>query len=225
MLWRRVATTSYSSCCDFKICDVDIMSSDELRKEFVKLRKEFMGASASKLKKHELEHRMAVLKQAMALKVETPEPETARSGPPAAREVKTKKVAIDEETEIIKPVAPKDGKAHVANYKKKAKAEETAPVPAPAPAPASVPAEKPKKARKVPPKVVLEEEPVAPKPKVEKPKVEKPKKSKATAAPKMDPPSPEDEPKEKEAPAPVVVGPIKLPGGVRKLPEQEVYFN
>ncbi len=183
------------------------------------MRKEFMGASASKLKRHELEHRMAVLKQAMTLKVDTPEPETARSGPPAAREVKTKKVAIDEETEVIKPVAPKEGRAHVANYKKKAKVEE-----APAPAPAPTPVEKPKKARKVPPKVILDEEPVAPKPKIDKPKADKPKKSKATAAPKTEAPAPEAEP-EAPAPAPVVAAPVKLPGGCRKLPDAEVYFN
>jgi hypothetical protein len=200
------------------------MSAEDLRKEFVKLRKEFMGASASKLKRHELEHRMSVLKQAMALKSEVPEAEVARSGPPAAREVKTKKVAIDEETEVNKPVAPKDGRAHVANYKKKAKVEEPAAAPAPAPAPA--PAEKPKKVRKVPPKVVLPEEPAAPKPKAE-PKAEpKPKapKSKATAAPKTDPPAPEPE-KTVDTPAPAVVAPIKLPGGVRRMPENDVYFN
>lgn len=192
-------------------------STDEIRKQFVALRKEFMGASASKLKRNELEHRMSVLKQAMALKSEVPEAEVARSGPPAAREVKTKKVAIDEETEINKPVAPKDGRAHVANYKKKAKVEE--PVPAPAPAPVE---EKPKKVRKVPPKVILPEEPVAPKPKAE-PKPKAPK-SKATAAPKTDPPAPEPE-ATVDTPAPAVVAPIKLPGGVRRMPENNIHFN
>lgn len=193
------------------------MGADDVRKQFLTLQKEFMGGNpASKLKKHELEHKMDVLRKAMAMKVDTPEPAPARSGPPAAREVKTKKVVINEETEINKPVAPKEGKAHVSHYKKKAKEEPTVEI---------VVEEKPaapKKARKVPPKVVLPDEPVAPKPKAEP----KPKKSKATAAPKTEAPIGESEPSEPVA-APVVVAPvaIKLPGGVRKLPESEVQFN
>lgn len=204
------------------------MGTDDLRKQFVAMQKEFLGGAASKLKKHELEHRMELMKKAMALKDEVPEPEKARSGPPAAREVKTKKVAIDADTEVVKPVAPKEGKAHVANYKKKAKAEpevEAAPV-------VEKPAA-PKKVRKMPPKVVLPDEPVAPKPKAEaKPKVkaepkteEKPKAPRKPKAPKVEAPAAEPE---TPAPAPaalVVETPVKLPGGVRRLPETELYLN
>lgn len=195
------------------------MGTDDLRKQFVAMQKEFLGGAASKLKKHELEHRMELMKKAMALKDEVPEPEKARSGPPAAREVKTKKVAIDADTEVVKPVAPKEGKAHVANYKKKAKAEpevEAAPV-------VEKPAA-PKKVRKMPPKVVLPDEPVAPKPKAEaKPKTEaKPRKPKA---PKVDAPAAEPETPAPAPAAPVVETPIKLPGGVRRLPEGELYLN
>jgi hypothetical protein len=186
------------------------MSAAELRKQFLALQKEFMGGSpAGKMKRHELEHRMAVLKHAMSVKAETPEPEPARSGPPAAREVKTKKVAIDAETEVTKPIAPSEGKAHVTHYKKKPKAEVTEA------APVAEKPEKPKKVRKVPPKVELPDEPVAPKPRA----APKPK-SKATAEPKTDLPPPEP-----ETPPPAPAAPVKLPGGCRRMPDAELYIN
>lgn len=194
------------------------MGADDLRKQFVAMQKEFLGGAASKLKKHELEHRMELMKKAMALKDEVPEPEKARSGPPAAREVKTKKVAIDADTEVVKPVAPKEGKAHVANYKKKAKAEpevEAAPV-------VEKPAA-PKKVRKMPPKVVLPDEPVAPKPKAKA--EEKPKAPRKPKAPKVEAPAAEPETPAPAPAAPVVETPVKLPGGVRRLPEGELYLN
>lgn len=213
------------------------MGIGDLRKEFLKLQKEFLGGPVGKLKAHEVEHRMAALKAAMAAKSEIPEPPPKRVGPPAAREVKTKKVALDEETEVTKPVAPKDGKVHATSYKKKTKTEEAAPVEKPAPkprkapkveteaAPAAAPAaEKPKKPRRVPPKVVLDEE-VTPKPSLvveEKAAKPKPKpKSKATAPPKTDlAPEPEA-----PAPEPVVEKPVKLPGGCRRMPEADLYLN
>lgn len=191
------------------------MSAADLRKQFLALQKEFMGGSpAGKMKRHELEHRMAVLKHAMSIKSETPEPEPARSGPPTAREVKTKKVSIDEDTEVIKPIAPSEGKVHGTHYKKKPVAEvvEGAPV--------VEKSEKPKKVRIAPPKVVLPDEPVAPKPKADsKPKAAPKPKSKATAEPNTAPPAPEPV----TPPAPVVSA--KIPGGCRRVPDAEMYLN
>lgn len=192
------------------------MAKDELRKQFVALQKEFLGGGpVSKMRRHEIEHRMAVLRHAMSIKAETPEPDEAALGAPSAREVKTKKVAIDAETEVTKPMAPTEGGGHGTHYKRKPKAEaEAAPV-VEKPAP-------PKKVRKVPPKVVLAEEgaPVAPKPKA----APKPK-SKATAPPKTDLPAPEPETPPAPAPAPVVEKPAKLPGGCRRMPDADLYLN
>lgn len=210
------------------------MGVSDLRKEYLKLQKEFLGGPVGKLKAHEVEHRMAALKAAMAAKADIPEPAPKRAGPPKAREVKTKKVALDDETEVTKPVAPKEGKVHATSYKKKAKTEESAPVEKPAPKPRKVavpkvetepvaaPAEKPKKARRVPPKVVLADD-ESPKPTLaveEKPKPKPKPKSKATAAPKTElAPEP-------EAPAPAVVEkPVKLPGGCRRMPDAELYLQ
>jgi hypothetical protein len=211
------------------------MGVSDLRKEYLKLQKEFLGGPVGKLKAHEVEHRMAALKAAMAAKSEIPEPAPKRIGPPKAREVKTTKVSLDEETEVTKPVAPKEGKAHATSYKKKAKTEESAPVEKPAPKPrkapkveteaVAAPAEKPKKARRVPPKVVLteDESPKATLAVEEKPKPKPKPKSKATAAPKTDlAPEPEAP---APAPAPVVEKPVRLPGGCRALPASDLYLN
>jgi hypothetical protein len=209
------------------------MGVGDLRKEYLKLQKEFLGGPVGKLKAHEVEHRMAALKAAMAAKTDIPEPAPKRAGPPKAREVKTKKVALDDETEVTKPVAPKEGKVHATSYKKKAKTEEAAPVEKPAPKPrkapkvetepVAAPAEKPKKARRVPPKVVLTDD-ESPKPTLaveEKPKPKPKPKSKATAEPKTElAPEPEA-----PAPAPVVEKPVRLPGGCRALPASDLYLN
>lgn len=211
------------------------MGIGDLRKEFLKLQKEFLGGPVGKLKAHEVEHRMAALKAAMAAKTDIPEPAPKRAGPPKAREVKTKTVALDDETEVTKPVAPEGGKVHATSYKKKVKTEEAAPVEKPAPKPRKVavpkveteaapaaPAEKPKKPRRIPPKVVLKED-ETPKPSLVVEEAAKPKpkpKSKATGAPKITAPEPEI-----EAPAPVVEKPVKLPGGCRALPASELYLN
>lgn len=203
------------------------MGISDLRKEYLKLQKEFLGGPVMKLKAHEVEHRMAALKVAMAAKSDIPEPAPKRIGPPKAREVKTTKVTIDEETEVTKPVAPKEGAVHARTYKKAA--AKAAPAPEPAPVPAA--AEKPKKARRVPPKVVLDESAESPAPKAPKKaatpslaveeKPAKPKKSKATAEPKTDlAPEPEA-----PAPASVVEKPAKLPGGCRRMPDAEVYLH
>lgn len=201
------------------------MGIGDLRKEFMKLQKEFLGGPVGKLKAHEVEHRMSALKAAMAAKSEIPEPPPKRVGPPAAREVKTKKVSLDDETDVNKPIAPKDGKVHATSYKKKTKTEEAAPVEKPVEKPAEKPAKKP---RRVPPKVVLDESAESPAPKAPKKaaapslaveeKPTKPKKSKATAPPKTDlAPEPE---------APVVAEkPVKLPGGCRALPAAELYLQ
>lgn len=216
------------------------MSVIDLRKEFVKLQKEFVGGRVTKLKKHEVEHRLSVLKQAMSLKSEVPAPEAARTGPPSARDIPTKDVSIDGETVIKKPLKPEGPDPVVKKPRGPAKPKtvETAEA-APAPAPAAA-AEKPKKAVKVPPKVVFDEvEIVSPqrpsqmgggsthatpqRKVVKKPKAadtaEKPK-SKATAEPKTAPPAPEAEPKEMVPP--VVPKVIRLPGGVRKLEQDTI---
>ena len=82
------------------------MSLIELRKEFVRLQKEFAGGRATKLKKHEIEHRLEILKKAMTMKGESEAPEPARTGPPSAREIPTENVVIDGETLVKKPLKP-----------------------------------------------------------------------------------------------------------------------
>lgn len=185
------------------------MSASELKKELVALQKSFLGGSLKSLKKHELDHRLAVFKKAMELKIEMPEEEPAKAGPPKARHVKTEIVSIDGETMINKPVAPVGGKVHSARYTKKAKvpdaAPEAAPVPAAAAAAETAPAAVTKvvKKRIVPPKVVLSEEvPV----KIVKKRVPKP------AAEKTEAPAPVA-----PEPAPQLVTLHKLPSGVKAM--------
>lgn len=193
------------------------MSVIDLRKEFVKLQKEFVGGRVTKLKKHEVEHRLAVLKQAMSLKSDVAAPEPARTGPPSARDIPTKEVSIDGETVIKKPLKPEGPDPVVKKPRGPAKKKEEAPVAAAAPAEK---AEKPKKEMKIPPKVVFDEvEIVTPS---QRKTVIRPKpKSKATAEPKTAPPAPEAEPKEMVPP--VVPQVIRLPGGVRKLEDTIVH--
>jgi hypothetical protein len=198
------------------------MSLPELRREFRKLQEEFLGGTVGKMKRHDIEHRMIALKAAMEVKANTPVPEPVppKVGAPSARAVKTKEVAIDEETKVTKPVAPKEGKAHSTHYKKREKpAAEAAPKVEEKPT-LKVTDEKPKKVRRVPPKVELKEEAAA-EPKPERKKVVRPKPaSKATAEPKTAPPAPEAEP------APVVeMKPARMPGGCRPLPEATLSFN
>jgi hypothetical protein len=193
------------------------MSVIDLRKEFVKLQKEFVGGRVTKLKKHEVEHRMSVLKQAMSLKSEVAAPEAARTGPPSARDIPTKDVSIDGETVIKKPLKPEGPDPVVKKPRGLAKPKT---VEAAEPAPAAPAAEKPKKAVKVPPKVVFDEVEIVSPP--QRKTVIRPKpKSKATAEPKTAPPAPEAEPKEMIPP--VVPPVIKLPGGVRKLEDTIVH--
>lgn len=194
------------------------MSASELKKELIALQKTFLGGAVGKLKKHELDHRLAVFKKAMELKTTTPEDEPSKAGPPKARHVKTEIVSIDGETMINKPIAPVGGKIHSARYTKKAKTEAVPAVgaaPAPAPAPeAAAPAEKPKKVKITPPKVVLSEEvPV----KIVKKRVPKPAAEKPAAA---------DKPAPAAAPAAAAVVKIeKLPGGVKRVTADEVSLS
>lgn len=170
------------------------MSIVELKKELVGLIKNFVGGPIGKLKKHELEHRLCLLKKTVEAKCNTPEPEAASAGPPAARDVKTETVSLDGETNINMPIAPVGGKVHSARYTKKAKDSDADSKEKPA-AKADKPA---KKARITAPKVVLPEaEPEAKK--VVKKRVPKPKAAAEPAAPAA-------------APAPE-----KLPGNVRKV--------
>ena len=191
------------------------MSVIDLRKEFVKLQKEFVGGRVTKLKKHEVEHRLEVLKKAMSFKESDTAPAPARTGPPSARDIPTKEVVIDGETKITKPLKPegpdpivkkprgpkKDGVAAPAS----SVLGMQAPAPAPTPAPSPVPV---KEKKHVPPKVVFNE-----------PEIKEPKKIiKKIKAPRTTPPAAEPSPAA-PAPAPVVppVITIKLPGGVRKI--------
>ncbi len=147
--------------------------------------KTFSGGPIGKLKKHELEHRLALLKKTIEMKSNTPEPEAASAGAPAARDVKTETVSLEGETSINMPIAPVGGKVHSARYTKKAKDAESS----------AAPAEKPaKKARITAPKVVLpEEEPVikkvvkkrVPKPAAEPAAPAAPAAAPAPAAPKL----------------------------------------
>jgi hypothetical protein len=178
------------------------MSASDLKKELIALQKAFLGGPMKAMKKHELDHRLAVFKRAMELKMETPEEEPAKAGPPKAREVKTEIVSLDGETEITKPIAPVGGKVHSARYTKKPKAPDTA---APAPEAAPAPVAKVVKKKITPPKVILSEEvPV----KVVKKRVPKP------AAEK---PAPAAAPEPVAAPAAQLVKIEKLPGGVKRM--------
>lgn len=186
------------------------MSVIDLRKEFVKLQKEFVGGRVTKLKKHEVEHRLSVLKQAMSLKSDVAAPEPARTGPPAARDILTKDVTIDDDTVIKKPMKP-EGPDPVVKKPRGLK-KVTVAEPVEVPKLEVKPVEKTEKPKRVPPKVVFDESEIsAP---TERKFVKKPK-SKATGEPKTAPPAPEAEPKEMIPP--VVPPVIKLPGGVRKL--------
>lgn len=179
------------------------MSASELKKELIALQKTFLGGAVGKLKKHELDHRLAVFKKAMELKIEMPQDEPAKAGPPKARHVKTEIVSIDAETTINKPIAPVGGKVHSARYTKKAKAPDAAVGAAASDAAEAAPAAVIKVVKKkiTPPKVVLSEEvPV----KIVKKRVPKPAAEKPAAAPAP-------------APAPALVTIEKLPGGVKRV--------
>lgn len=82
------------------------MSVADLRKEFLKLQKEFLGGRISKLKKHEVAQRLAVLRGAMTLKADTPAAEPARTGPLPARDIPVAPVSLDESTTVIRPLKP-----------------------------------------------------------------------------------------------------------------------
>lgn len=82
------------------------MSVADLRKEFLKLQKEFIGGRVSKLKKHEVAQRLAVLRGAMSLKADTPAAEPARTGPLPARDIPVTPVSLDESTTVIRPMPP-----------------------------------------------------------------------------------------------------------------------
>jgi len=166
------------------------MSISDVRKQYRALNEEFLGGTISKMSKAVIEHRMVALRGAIALKSAVPEPDAKIViGPPSARAVKTKDVVVDG-TDMTVPLAPTEGAAHAATYKKKAKAS---------PEVAESPAEKPKKVRITPPKVVLADDAAAVVPKIKKVVVKK-------VAPVVEATAP--------APAPAPT-PVKLPAGVR----------
>ena len=187
------------------------MSASDLKKELMALQKAFLGGPMKAMKKHELDHRLAVFKRAMELKMEIPEDAPSKAGPPVAREVKTKTVTLDGETEITKPIVPVGGKVHSARYSKKPKAEAApaaAPDAAPAPAPAAAPAAKVVKKKITPPKVILSEEvPV---------KVVKKRTPKPAAEKQPEPPA------APAAPAAPLVKIEKLPGGVKRMASESI---
>jgi hypothetical protein len=207
------------------------MSVADLRKELLALQKEFLGGTISTMKKHEVAHRLDALKKAMEHKTTVPEPAPMKpksTGAPKARDIPTEKAVIAEDVEVTVPKAPVGGKRSATKHGKrtdpkvKAEPKEVKPPKIDVEEKPAAPAEKPKKVRRVPPKVLLEDdaEPAA----VEAPKERKivKKPSKATAAPKTDPPAPEPA---AETPAPVVEKPVKMPGGCRRLPDMELHMN
>jgi hypothetical protein len=181
------------------------MSAGDLRKEFLKLQKEFVGGQVGKLKKHEVQHRLDVLKKAMAYKESDPAPAPARTGPATAREIPTKEVTIDGETTVKKPLKP-EGPDPIPNPPRGPKKIKPMEVKEPK-EPKAVKEPKEPKKRVVPPKVVFDEA-SSKEPKVKK---EKKPKSKATAEPNTEAPAPEA--------APLIVTVTKLPGGCRKITE------
>lgn len=199
------------------------MSVSDLRKELLKLQKEFLGGkSISKLHKHEVYHRIESMKKVLGAKSETPEPEPMKpisTGAPKAREISVEKAKIAEDVEVSVPKAPKGGKQSAPKHSKrtdpKVKAEPKEPKPPKVaePAPEAAPAAE-KKPRRVPPKVILDE---APAEKIElvseEPVRKKIIKKKAAAPANTAEPGPES-PAPVAAPAPAAV---KLPGGCRPI--------
>jgi len=200
------------------------MSVSDLRKELLKLQKEFLGGkSISKLHKHEVYHRIESMKKVLGAKSETPEPEPMKpisTGAPKAREISVEKKAIADDVEMSVPKAPKGGKQSAPKHSKrtdpKVKAEPKEPKPPKVaePAPEAAPAPVEKKPRRVPPKVVLDEGPAE---KIElvsdEPVRKKVIKKKALKPAETTEPGPES-PAPVTAPAPV---PVKLPGGCRPI--------
>ena len=184
------------------------MSVGDLRKEFVKLQKEFVGGQVTKMKKHEVEHRLGVLKKAMAFKESDAAPAPARTGPATAREIPTKEVTSDGETTGKKPLKP-EGPDPIPNPPRGPKKVKPMEVKEPkvAAEPKEPKAVKEPKKRVMPPKVVFDEVSIK-EPKIKK---EKKPKSKATAEPNTAPPALEA--------APLIVTVEKLPGGCRKISE------
>lgn len=196
------------------------MSVSDLRKELLKLQKEFLGGkSISKLHKHEVYHRIESMKKVLGAKSETPEPEPMKpisTGAPKARDISVEKAKIAEDVEVSVPKAPKGGKASAAKHSKrddpkvKATPKEAKPPKVAEPAPEAAPASE-KKPRRVPPKVVLDEGPAE---KIElvseEPIRKKVIKKKAKPAETAEPGP--------ESPAPVAApAPVKLPGGCRPI--------
>ena len=199
------------------------MSVKDLRKELAELQKAFLGAkSITKMKKHEVYHRLETMKKAIALRESTPEPAPMKplsTGAPKARAITTEKQEIAEGIEITVPKAPKGGKASATTHSKRTDPKVKA-VPKNTKAPKVEDAEvapaapDTKKKRIVPPKVVFDEkeapsdtieivEPVVIHKKTIKKKVAAEKPAETT---EPGPASPEP-----------VVAPVKLPGGCRPI--------
>ena len=200
------------------------MSVGDLRKELLKLQKEFLGGkSVSKMPKHEVYHRLEAFKKVMTSKSETPVPEPMKpisTGAPKARDISVEKTVIADDVEVSVPKAPRGGKASAPKHSKrtdpKVKAEPKEPKPPkvsePEVAAAAAPSEK--KPRRVPPKVVFDKDD-APSDKIElvseepiRKKVIK-KKKETTSTEEPGPASP----------APVAAPVAKLPGGCRPINE------
>lgn len=197
------------------------MSVGDLRKELLKLQKEFLGGkSVSKMPKHEVYHRLEAFKKVMTSKSETPVPEPMKpisTGAPKARDISVEKTVIADDVEVSVPKAPRGGKASAPKHSKrtdpKVKAEPKEPKPPKVSEPEAAAAPAPeKKPRRVPPKVVFDKDD-APSDKIELVS-EEPIRKKVIKKKKETAPTEESGP---ASPAPVAAPAAKLPGGVRPI--------
>ena len=207
----------------------------DLRKELRSTFEDLLGGTVGKLQKHELIHRIDILKKAAVTRKETPEPDKIPMNGIGARNVPTTTATINadsEPTAVTKPIAPTDESAAHPFAKgwtqnRKSKASKAATVTNEATT--ETVEKKSRKKVPMPPKVVLEEasEPEEPKPSEtsEAPKAKVPKAPKAATESEVS-----EKPKRKrtvKVKSETEKKEEKLPGGVRLLPESQrtVYFN
>lgn len=208
------------------------MSVGDLRKELLKLQKEFLGGkSVSKMPKHEVYHRLEAFKKVMTSKSETPVPEPMKplsTGAPKARDITVEKAVIADETEVSIPKAPKGGKASAPKHSKRTdpKIKATPKEPKPpkvteqvvTPDAAAAPSAE-KKPRRVPPKVVFDDKEDAPSDKIELVSEEPVRKTVKRKIVKKESAPADVTESGPASPPPVAAPAVKLPGGVRPISE------